>query len=337
MRRRALPPWLRASRALALDRIASAALRRSPIIVMYHGVAADPLPHRKFFPEDEFVAHLDAIARGFNTVSMTQIADWLEGDKPLPPRAIALTFDDGYANLLDRAVPEMCRRGISATIYATSLSLSDAGGLLWFDEVECSLLAARDLPPTLELAGHVFEIPRGEKRHQSVREVVRAMKTLAHSDRERVVDALRRAFPCDAESRRRFRLLDRDQIRALPAQGMEVGGHTARHVILAREDAEVQRREIVSNFDAISALTGDRPASFAYPNGRAEDVTPDTIRFARDAGYRVAVTTEAGIIRRGTEPFTIPRVSAGYLGAYGLGDRLRLLPLRIAVSSWAGS
>lgn len=328
-----LPRWLRVGRSTGLGRAASAALRRHPTIIMYHGVADDPLPHRKFFPADVFVAQLDAIAKRYTVVPMERIASWMDGGDPPPRNAMVITFDDGYANLLERAIPELTRRGMPATIYVTSVSLTDRNALLWFDEVECRILAAAALPPRLELAGHIFALPQGGTNAAASTAITRAMKGMTHAERERVLAAMAADFPVAAEARERYRLLDHDEMRALPSSGIEIGGHTVRHVILARETAEVERHEIASNFELIRNVTGVLPVSFAYPNGRGDDVTADTIRITRETGYRLAVTAEAGIVRRAGNPFTVPRISANYFGAYGLGDHLSLLPLRIAVAA----
>jgi peptidoglycan/xylan/chitin deacetylase (PgdA/CDA1 family) len=328
-----LPRWLRVGSATGLSHVANLALRRHPTIIMYHGVAEDPLPHRKFFPNDAFVAHLDAIARRYTVVSMERIAGWMEGGDPPPPNAMVITFDDGYANLLECAIPELRRRGMPATIYVTSASLTDRDALLWFDEVECRILAAGALPSPLELAGHTFALPQGAVGAAASTAITRAMKGIPHDEKERVLAAMAASFPVGAEARARYRLLDHDDMRALPSYGIEIGGHTVRHVILARETAEVQRREIAANFELIRSVTGVPPVSFAYPNGRADDVTADTVRISRETGYRVAVTAEAGIVRRAGDLFTLPRISANYFGAYGLDEHLSLLPLRIAAAA----
>lgn len=328
-----LPLWLRVGRAAGLSHIARAALCRHPIIIMYHGVADDPLPHRKFFPNDAFVAHLDAIEKRYTVVTMERVASWMEGGDPLPHNAIVITFDDGYANLLERAMPELVRRGMPATIYWTSASLTDRNARLWFDEVECRILGADSLPSRLELSGHVFKFPPGATRAAASSVITRALKLIPHAQRERVLTALAASFPVRAEDGARYRLLDRDEVLTLSSRGIEIGGHTMSHVILPRETVEVQRHAIASNFEAIRDITGVPPVSFAYPNGRSDDVTPDTIRIAREAGYRIAVTAEAGIVRRAGNPFTVPRFSANYFGAYGIGDHLSLLPLRIAVAA----
>ncbi len=328
-----LPVWLRTARALGVSRLAGLALRNHPFILMYHGVANDPLPHRKFFPNGAFVRHLDAIAERYTVVSMERIVRWIEGSGALPQNAVAITFDDAYANLLECAIPELTRRGMPATIYATSVSLEDRNALLWFDEVECRILDAGALPERLTLAGHVFELPPGASGAAASGAITRAMKRIPHAERERVIAAIAASFPMNATSRVRYRLLDQEEMRTLSSRGIELGGHTLDHSILRHENPETRRQAISSNFRAILAITGVPPVSFAYPDGRGDDANVETIAIVREAGFRLAVTAEAGIVRRGGNPFGVPRFSANFFGAYGIGEHLSLLPLRIAVAS----
>jgi peptidoglycan/xylan/chitin deacetylase (PgdA/CDA1 family) len=59
-------------------------------------------------------AELDALARsGFHTVSFHE---WLEG-KPLPPRPVILTFDDGFEDAYSAAMPALRARGMTATFF----------------------------------------------------------------------------------------------------------------------------------------------------------------------------------------------------------------------------
>lgn len=330
---RPLARWLRAGRALGLSRAARHALRGHPTILMYHGVADDPLPHRKFFPNDAFVKQLDAIGERYTVVSMERIVRWIEVGDTLPPDAVAITFDDAYANLLQRAMPELIRRGWPATIYATSVSFQDRNGLLWFDEVECRILDAGPLPPRLTLAGFVFELPPGASGGVAVTAINRAMKQMSHVERVKVIAALAGSYSQASGARDRYRLLDRDELRAVSSSGIEIGGHTMSHPILRHEDVDTRRRAIASNFEAIKEITGKAPVTFAYPDGRAEDVTPETVGILRESGFRAAVTAESGIVRRSGNPFALPRFSASFFGAYGLGDEISLLPLRIAMAS----
>ena len=127
-------------------------------------------------------------------------------------------------------------------------------------------------------------------------------------------------------------LADAAELRRLEELGVELGGHTAHHVVLAAEDEATQRREIFDDFRALTELRGGRaPQAFAYPNGRLTDIAPTTTSLAREAGYRLAVVTEESVVSRKSDPFLIPRIPAGYLESYSGGDVAGTLYLRFGI------
>jgi peptidoglycan/xylan/chitin deacetylase (PgdA/CDA1 family) len=83
-----------------------------------------------------------------------------------------------------------------------------------------------------------------------------------------------------------------DLARLAHMQGIEIGGHTVRHPILARASATQQRDEIEQNLQSIRQWTGKPVRAFAYPNGRPGiDYNGATTAVLRDAGIDIAFTT----------------------------------------------
>jgi peptidoglycan/xylan/chitin deacetylase (PgdA/CDA1 family) len=116
-----------------------------------------------------------------------------------------------------------------------------------------------------------------------------------------------------------------DQLHSLAKHPLfELGGHTSRHPILARANADVQRREIEENRQELESLTGLTPKAFAYPNGRPRiDYGEESIRFVREAGYKVAFTSRPGFSSPSESRWERSRLFmlAG-VGAAELGHRL---------------
>ncbi len=85
-------------------------------VLMYHSISDGPAPTS--LRRDTFCAQLDAIAaHGYCTITMSDLADWLRGTRALAARTIALTFDDGFVDFLETAFPELCVRGMTATVF----------------------------------------------------------------------------------------------------------------------------------------------------------------------------------------------------------------------------
>lgn len=92
------------------------------LILMYHQVAA-PLSdreHRFCTPPDAFERQMDIVRQSFEPVSLEALLDGLGGRKPLPERAVHITFDDGFTGVLEHAAPVLAARRIPATLYMVS-------------------------------------------------------------------------------------------------------------------------------------------------------------------------------------------------------------------------
>lgn len=90
-------------------------------ILMYHQVGrfAPMREHRASYCRvDRFAAQMAWLARfGYRVLSMDEVVACIEGSSPIPPRAVALTFDDGYQNFHDEAWPILRRYGFPAIVY----------------------------------------------------------------------------------------------------------------------------------------------------------------------------------------------------------------------------
>jgi len=85
-------------------------------VLMYHSISDGSGP--TCLPPWAFRAQLDALAaRGYRTITMSVLAGWLRGGERLPPRTVAITFDDGFADFALAALPELQARGMTATVY----------------------------------------------------------------------------------------------------------------------------------------------------------------------------------------------------------------------------
>ncbi|KGE03048.1 polysaccharide deacetylase family protein [Pseudohaliea rubra] len=105
------------------------------VILLYHRIAADGPDSTRVAP-DRFEAHLDALVDGGYRV--LPLAELLAGARAgtLPPRAVALTFDDAYRSILLGALPLLAERGLPFTVFvATGPVDAGFGSYLSWDEL----------------------------------------------------------------------------------------------------------------------------------------------------------------------------------------------------------
>src|SRR5690606_37807585 len=112
-------PWRddvrnRARRALARHHGAVA-------VLLYHRVADAPRdPQQLAVAPERFAAHLEVLAATCTPVALGEAAARLRSPRGLPPRAVAVTFDDGYRDNLHTAKPLLERHGVPATVFVAS-------------------------------------------------------------------------------------------------------------------------------------------------------------------------------------------------------------------------
>lgn len=94
-----------------------------PRILSYHGVCADP-PDEWSVTPTQLRAQMDVLRREFQPVSLQAVVDWLRGGPPLPPRAVAVTFDDGFRDVLTDAAPILRDAGVPGAAFLPSSLLS---------------------------------------------------------------------------------------------------------------------------------------------------------------------------------------------------------------------
>ncbi|MEO8677461.1 MAG: polysaccharide deacetylase family protein [Vicinamibacterales bacterium] len=103
------------------------------IVLLYHRVATlETDPHRLAVTPAHFAEHLEVINELGVPMSVESMVERAPRGE-VPPGAVAMTFDDGYADNLHCAAPLLARARVPATIFI-STGASESGGEFWWDE-----------------------------------------------------------------------------------------------------------------------------------------------------------------------------------------------------------
>jgi peptidoglycan/xylan/chitin deacetylase (PgdA/CDA1 family) len=101
-----------------------------------------------------------------------------------------------------------------------------------------------------------------------------------------------------------------EMVREMDRTGMDIGGHTVTHPVLANAPAEVQRYEILESKRRIEAELGHSITAFSYPVGQRDSFTPRTQEFLREAGYQWAFSFFGGFAPKPQfDCYNLPRVA----------------------------
>jgi peptidoglycan/xylan/chitin deacetylase (PgdA/CDA1 family) len=279
-------------------------------ILMYRRVIAEPDP---LFPDvidaSRFTQHLRLLRRWFRVLPLEQAVRRLK-ERSLPGRAACITFDGGYADHANVALPLLQRFGLPATFFVSSGYLD--GGYSWCDAV---IELVRNAPgPRLNLSRcgfGAFDVGCALRRRAVIDTLLAALGSLPPLERlERVHAMARRTTPT---------MLSSDQVLALHRAGMAIGGHTVnQHALATLSNAEA-RAEIGNDRARLEDIVQAPVRLFAYPNGKpGADFEKRHANMLRSAGFDAAVTTASGAARADCDPYELPRFTPrdGSSGAF---------------------
>lgn len=274
-------------------------------LLIYHRVLPEV---DAIFPNEvtaeRFDAQMSRLKRAFNVLPLSGAVARLKAGT-LPARAACITFDDGYADNVTLALPVLQKHGLHATFFIATAYLD--GGRMFNDTVIEAIRRSRageiDLA-ALGLGRHDVTSPQAKRN--AIDKILPKVKYLPPDQREEKVAELARMagdipLPDDL-------MMTTAQLKALHAAGMEIGGHTARHPILANLDSSAARREIAEGKEFLETALGEKISLFAYPNGKpGADYLPEQAAIVRGLGFDAAVSTRQGSATRSSDVFQLPR------------------------------
>lgn len=94
-------------------------MTRRALILVYHGIESGPPP--LFLEPALFRRHVECLVEaGATALTVGEVARRLRTGDPLPDRAVAITFDDAFSSVVDRAAPVLLEHGLPATVFAVA-------------------------------------------------------------------------------------------------------------------------------------------------------------------------------------------------------------------------
>ena len=285
-------PLLGKYASTVLPRVIGAHGKQRLSILIYHRV----LPYRdELHPSipvlEEFSWQMEILARHFNPLSLSDALLMMDEGR-LPERAACVTFDDGYADNESVALPVLQKWGVPATVFVATGFLN--GGRMWNDTVTESIRSLAGNSLDLEELGlGRYSLATIFEQREALNEVLTTIKHWSPDDRIQAVNIIE----SKADRLPVNLMMTENQVRSLDKNGIEIGGHTVSHPILATLDAKSAWNEIKQNKEELEILLGKPIRYFAYPNGRlGQDYTLTQRDMVKRAGYQAALSTHKGVV-----------------------------------------
>ncbi len=295
-------PWNGAGRKRSWGRRREGAAR----ILYYHRVNDEGDGLFDAISPRAFEQQMRYLARYYKVASISEIVRHLdEGEST--EALVGITFDDGYRDNYENALPILQRYGLPATIFLTTGSI-DSDEPLWFERLaEAVKKTARD---HLDLE---IDIPRRfwmrtmAERVASSRQIFLLLRSLENAERNQRLTEILKLLGAEQKSERRNKMLTWEQARIMQTNRIEFGAHTVSHPFLSRLTPSEAVWEICESKRRIEEELQQPVHDFAYPNGREGDFREADMELLRTAGYRAAMTTIWGMNYRSTDRMQLKR------------------------------
>jgi peptidoglycan/xylan/chitin deacetylase (PgdA/CDA1 family) len=295
-----------------------------PVILMYHRIADEFVdPWGLAVSPTRFAEQLQVLCRIRHPMPLTNfVRAFISGT--LPARAVAVTFDDGYADNLLAGKPRLEAADVPATVFLATGYL-DHSAEFWWDEL-ARLVLVESGPQNIDvvIGGRIMhfelstDVPmRGNDpwrvgsppltgRHKAYLAIWRALRPLGDEERHGVMAQLRCIFSDESSFPARGRAMTREQARTLANGGLvTIGAHTVTHPQLTSLADGARRREIFDSKAACEALTVGQVSGFAYPYG---DLDGEVRSVVDASGFTYACSTRYGPISSTSDVFELPRI-----------------------------
>jgi peptidoglycan/xylan/chitin deacetylase (PgdA/CDA1 family) len=299
------------SGVLALARLARQRVRG--LVLRYHALTDGAVEVPYAIPEiclpvAAFRLQMAFLRRAYTVVRLEELVQATRAGRMLPPRSVAITFDDGYADNHRLGLPVLRDLGMTATVYVATEGVQ-GGPPLWMSAVRALVLGAAG--PKLAVPGLAplaLDGPGG--RPAAARALTRALVPLGARERADRLAAAAAAADVDFTRALAGAMLDWAQVRELAESGWTIGAHTVTHVNVALASPAEAEAEIAGSRDALASVIGAPVTHFAYPNagGQHRYFDADAAGILRRLGFESGVTSRPGSLRPGADCFALPRL-----------------------------
>lgn len=259
----------------------------------WHGRAFAPNRLLEVTPDFLDLTLTRARELGFDFVTLDEAVRRVTAGVSVRP-FLHLTFDDGYRDVRDNALPIMRRHGAPGTLYVASGFAEHRAETWWLWLEEAILRADRIL---IDLGAGEIALPTKTAAQKSA-----AWSTIYWGLRSGPEERLRAEAKRLAEEQGvdvwsfgRELCMTWGELREVAADPLvAIGAHTVTHPMLAKHPEDVARAEMAESRDAIRRELGTTPVHFAYPVGDRSAAGPREYALAAELGFETAVTTRPG-------------------------------------------
>lgn len=284
-------------------------------VVCYHGISLGDehcFQPKLFMREDTFRERMDYLKRHGYPVLLLDEALALMSREMLPPRALVITFDDGWLGIGTKAAPLLRKYGFPSTLYVTTRDVVHETPVF---DVALRYLLWKGREKTLDLCflgsdSGTIVLSSPDGRERAAYRISEAGRSGDDYNRQTLLRNLAESLDVDwrPSDNGLFRLMTIEQLAQLPEQGMDLQLHTHRHCLPATEGLAGVESEITENRAVLKQIVSGPLQHFCYPSGEFQ---PAQFPWLRALGIESATTCLSGFNYPDTERLELRRFLDG--------------------------
>jgi peptidoglycan/xylan/chitin deacetylase (PgdA/CDA1 family)/protein involved in polysaccharide export with SLBB domain len=258
--------------------------------------------------ESELREQLSWLKANTNIISEQELIDHVHHQRELPESSTMITFDDGYRDNADLALPILKDLKIPAIFFISTEAIENRG-LGWWDNI--AYLIKHTERARIWIRGHEFSLLRNKE--QVIHELQEWMRTHRTIETLSLVEELAEScgvkLPEASVSSRE--LMSWEQIEEARASGITIGSHTHTHRVLSTLSKNEQIEEFLVSKQILETKLKTRVRSIAYPVGGHDDCHMETGGLAEQCGYELGFSFQTGFNQLDSiHPFCVRRISS---------------------------
>ena len=235
---------------------------------------------------DELRQYLEFIKGEFRVIDLAELNQLIESGEKVAERLAFFTFDDGYRDNFELALPLLKELDIPATFYITT-SLIESGAIPWWDEI--AWYVKQCAGKTLQLSPWNTQITIPSKVTREIIKVVLQQVKLHGDQLENQVAELRQVIEAEPDTGDLTNLfMSWDNLRALQEAGMTIGAHSHSHKILSHLSEVELHFELQHSKDILETELATKISTLSYPVGNAATYNSSMFEMIEMLGYKTA-------------------------------------------------
>jgi len=280
------------------------------IVLLYHRVFDAEIDSQLLCVSPEnFERQMLYLKRNFEILKVSELLKKIK-EKRIPQNGIVITFDDGYADNYEFALPVLEKLKIPATFFVCSGNI-DKNEESWSHQLEQIFFSHKKLPDKLQLEfnkkQYIFNTSNEKVIKDTYCKLHEIIKFQNKENRNKILNLLFEWSGVIKKTRQYYRTLSSSELRKMAeSELVEIGGHTVNHVCLSVLNKNEQKEEIEENKKHLEKILNKKILAFSYPYGRKKDYNQDTLEIVRN-NYQIAFSNFPGIIRNNSNIYELPR------------------------------